>query len=133
MVEGRHIKIVGRGNEDSVGPMGDVAIIEQFLNTVVQLVGMRPLGPAQMFDVPLQISKMNSVPFDDEGGVTGALVLSTSHCTIHTWPLRKKFVFDLYSCRDFDHKPVAVALVNTFRVAEYFISDLSGSLCPPWV
>ena len=40
--------------------------------------------------------------FGDEGGVTGICVLSTSHCSIHTWPLRPFFVMDVYSCRDFD-------------------------------
>jgi S-adenosylmethionine/arginine decarboxylase-like enzyme len=131
MVEGRHIKIVGVGGESSVEPMGDVKTIERLLYAVVDLVGMRPLAPAQVHDVPVEILKLGAIPFEDEGGVTGVLILSTSHCTIHTWPLRKKFVFDLYSCRDFDPMPVVEMVTTALKAKAYTYTDVSDSLRDP--
>lgn len=35
-------------------------------------------------------------------GITGVLVLSTSHLSIHTWPEEKYASFDIYTCGDSD-------------------------------
>jgi len=50
--------------------------------------------------VPLSPSRVETD--EDDGGVTGTVILTTSHGSIHTWPLQGQFAFDLFSCRDFD-------------------------------
>lgn len=49
---------------------------------------------------------------DTEGneGITGAVVIETSHCSIHIWD-EGEIRFDLYSCKDFNEKKV-VNLLN---------------------
>lgn len=101
---GRHIKILGRGDADRLGSADQV---EAFLIELVGRIGMRRLGEPHLYSVDLEIEKLGVEPFEDEGGITGVVVLSTSHCAIHTWPLRasadnEMFVLDVYSCRDFD-------------------------------
>lgn len=125
---GRHIRVVGYGDP---AKLGDVDNVERFLKGAVHAVGMRPLAAPQMHDVALDLAKMNVEPFEDEGGVTGVVVLSTSHCSIHTWPLRNYFVFDLYSCRDFNDNKVLRALSSSFGIMNYRVSDLTASLEPP--
>ena len=39
---------------------------------------------------------------ESESGVTGVIVLAESNITIHTYPKKKYFCFDLFSCNEFD-------------------------------
>jgi len=59
------------------------------------------MGP-DFLEVPLDASKLQSDIFQDEGGITGMCVISTSHMSIHCWPIRKCFSMDVFSCKDFD-------------------------------
>ena len=59
------------------------------------------MGP-DFLEVPLDPSKLQSDVFQDEGGITGMCVISTSHMSIHCWPIRKCFSMDVFSCKDFD-------------------------------
>lgn len=100
-MHGRHVKIEGEGHAEF---LGSVHLIREFLGTLVHKLGMRALAPPVVHDVEIDITKLGKQPFEDEGGVTGVVVLSTSHCAIHTWPARPTpvFVLDVFSCRDFD-------------------------------
>ncbi len=130
MGHGRHIKIVGYG---ATSLLGSVDVVRDFLISLVHKLGMRPLGLPQMHDVAIDLSKMNVEPFEDEGGVTGTVVLSTSHCSIHTWPAREKplFVLDVYSCRDFNAVEVADHASERLGAFAYHATDLSLSLRAP--
>jgi S-adenosylmethionine decarboxylase len=81
-----------------------------------------------LYEVEFEISKMNQEPFEDEGGVTGICVLSTSHCSIHTWPLRPFFVLDVYSCRDFDASIVDDLIAKHFGAYHVQTTDVTASL-----
>jgi len=125
MQRGKHIKILGQGNSDK---LNDASEIHAFLLAVIELAGMRRLMGPHVCSVDLQIAKMHQDPFDDEGGVTGVVVLSTSHAAIHTWPLQEFFVFDMYSCRTFNDKVVEAALVSAFGAYRMRVHDFSESL-----
>jgi len=125
MSHGRHIKILGRG---SAALLGDVTVITEMLQKLVDLLGMRMLGPAHLYDVECEIEKLGKEPFEDEGGVTGICVLSTSHCSIHTWPLRPFFVMDVYSCRDFDPALVGAHLAVMLGAYDVQLTDVSAAL-----
>lgn len=131
MAHGRHIKVLGRG---SAAPMRSVEDIKSFLEALVHALGMRALGNPHMYEVEESIEKLGAEPFEDEGGVTGVAVLSTSHCSIHTWPLREHtpeqemFVLDVYSCRDFDPAVVERMLEKHLRAHSLKLTDLTHSL-----
>lgn len=59
------------------------------------------MGP-DFLEVDLDPAKLQSDTFQDEGGITGTCVISTSHMSIHCWPIRKCFSMDVFSCKDFD-------------------------------
>src|ERR1700756_2246698 len=121
MTHGRHIKVLGRG---SASRMGDAKTVETML---VDVLGRRLLGEPHMYEVEAEISKLGKEPFEDEGGVTGVCVLSTSHCSIHTWPLRPFFVMDVYSCRDFDSSAVEKLLTERLGAYDLQVTDVSAS------
>ncbi len=125
MSHGRHIKVLGRGVPTL---LGDALNVEKMLRNLVELLGMRLLGDPHMYEVETEIAKLGVEPFEDEGGVTGVCVLSTSHCSIHTWPLRPFFVMDVYSCRDFDSSLVEKHIEGAFGGYDIQITDVSESL-----
>jgi S-adenosylmethionine/arginine decarboxylase-like enzyme len=122
----KHIKVLGRGDPRL---LGDAALVRQFVTDLVRRVGMEPLGEPVIHDVPQEIQKLGREPFEDEGGVTAQLVgfhtLSTSHVAIHTWPLRKEFHLDLYSCRVFDREDVLGFVTEVFHTDEMRAADLT--------
>ena len=124
-MHGRHIKVLGRG---SATKLGDAKTVEKMLIDLIDVLGMRLLDRAHMYEVETEIEKLGKEPFEDEGGVTGVCVLSTSHCSIHTWPLRPFFVMDVYSCRDFDTAAVERFLSERLGAYDLQVTDVSASL-----
>ena len=125
MPQGRHVKVLGRG---TAALLADGKNVEATLRELIEILGMRLLGAPHLYEVETEIAKIGVEPFEDEGGVTGVCVLSTSHCTIHTWPLRPFFVMDVYSCRDFDPADVEVHLAKKLGAYDLQLTDLSFSL-----
>jgi len=125
MTHGRHIKVLGRG---SPSRLGDVNAVEGMLRELIDVLGMRLLGEPHLYEVETEIEKLGKEPFEDEGGVTGICVLSTSHCSIHTWPLRPFFVMDVYSCRDFASEEVERFLIDRLGAYDLQVTDVSAAL-----
>lgn len=127
MNHGRHVKILGSGVPER---LRSAAGIRALLEELVTRLGMRLLDRAHLYEVEEEIHKLGAEPFEDEGGVTGVAVLSTSHCAIHTWPLRSYFVMDIYSCRDFEPALVEEVLREQLGAYAMTVTDLSHSLVP---
>jgi S-adenosylmethionine/arginine decarboxylase-like enzyme len=125
MPHGRHVKVLGRG---APALLGDAKTVEGMLTQLIDLLGMRLLGEPHMYEVETEIAKLGVEPFEDEGGVTGVCVLSTSHCSIHTWPLRPFFVMDVYSCRDFDPARVEQHVAKVLGAYDVQVTDVSFAL-----
>jgi len=122
---GRHckFKFMGRRAE-----LGSAASVQEFLDTLVETIQMRPLGPAHLYEVEVAVRQQGAEPEEDEGGVTGVVVLSTSHAAIHTWPEYQYAVVDVYSCRDYDPAQVAVIAHTVFQAEDIEIADFTPSL-----
>lgn len=125
MSHGRHVKILGQASAER---LRDVKGIESLLQGTIEQLGMRLLGEPHMYEVEEEIAKLGVEPFEDEGGVTGVAVLSTSHCAIHTWPLRNFFVMDIYSCRDFDATELERALKKRLQATRLQFTDVTHAL-----
>jgi len=125
MAHGRHVKVLGRGDP---ALLGSGKVVEAMLRELIEVLGMRMLGEPHLYEVETEIAKLGVEPFEDEGGVTGICVLSTSHCSIHTWPLRPFFVMDVYSCRDFDQAAVEQHLAAHLGARDLKVTDLSFAL-----
>ena len=125
MTHGRHVKILGQASSER---LRDVKGIESLLEGTIRQLGMRLLGKPHMYEVEEEIAKLGVEPFEDEGGVTGVAVLSTSHCAIHTWPLRSFFVMDVYSCRDFDPAELERAVSKRLGTTRIQLTDVTHAL-----
>lgn len=86
------------------------------------------LGPV-FKDVELDPSKLTGDVFQDEGGISGFCMISTSHISIHCWPLRKHFLADVFSCRPFDTM-AAIAVARRFLSVD-LLRPLSIGRFPP--
>lgn len=125
---GRHFKYLLNGTgEGSRDRLRDPVLVRGFMLAIVKMLGMRSLGEPVTYEVREEIKRMGAEPYEDEGGVTSVVVLSTSHAAIHTWPLRGRAVLDVYSCREFDPRAVLELCAVSF-LAEIQGTDLSGSL-----
>ena len=95
---GRHLLIDGFTAASE--PLADAARIEDMFRRLVEALDMEILVPPVTKEVPLCPVKLATG--SDEGGITSFCVITTSHLSIHTWPLRRFFSMDIYSCKDFD-------------------------------
>ena len=112
MDTGRHVVIDAWTQQAHI--INDAELVGDLLNELVELVGMQILRPAEIVAVPLDPSVTSG---EDDGGVTGTVILTTSHASVHTWPLRGHVSFDLFSCKDFSVKQVVDFLVEKERIA----------------
>lgn len=84
------------------------------LHDVCRAIGMRKLK-SMAVHVELELNKLKSERFEDEGGATASLILSTSHASIHGWPDRSDeagfFWLSIGSCREFEISTVDRVLV----------------------
>lgn len=78
---------------------------------LVDALDMQILSGPNFIEVPLDTSKLKSDTFQDDGGITGFMVISTSHVSIHCRPLRNFFSMDVFSCKNFD-APRAIGVIK---------------------
>jgi S-adenosylmethionine/arginine decarboxylase-like enzyme len=65
------------------------------------------------------VAKYCDIPGNE--GVTGTIVITTSHMSIHVWPQEENSYIrmDIYSCKDFDEKKVVDFVDETMNVTAY--------------
>lgn len=84
--------------------LNDRRFLRKFMVDLVEVLGMEVLVEPVLTAVKLDKGKLWSP--EDEGGVTGFCLITTSHISIHTWPIRERFSLDVFSCRAFDKNAV---------------------------
>ena len=81
--------------------------LTSLFHKVVEALDMKPLDRVQVYEVPCDPAILERVKrtgkFEDEGGISTIQVISTSHLSLHAWPLQKFFSLDSFSCKDFNH------------------------------
>ena len=122
MDTGRHIIIDAWTQESRL--INDPHLVGDVLDELVELVGMKILRPAEVVAVSLDPAVTDG---EDDGGVTGTVILTTSHGSIHTWPLRGHISFDLFSCKEFNVKTVIDFLSNKFKLTGGQIRSIKRS------
>jgi S-adenosylmethionine decarboxylase len=96
--------------------------IERLFTRLVEALDMKPLDKAQTYEVPVDpeilARVMQTGNFEDEGGITSVQVISTSHMSLHAWPLQKFFSLDVFSCKDFDSAKTIAIIREEMGVAD---------------
>lgn len=123
---GRHLIIDGAVKDASV--FTAERLTAMFTDLAKALDMQIILGP-NFIEVPLDKAVLRTVKktgeFADEGGISGTCVISTSHMSLHAWPLRKVFSADVFSCKDFDHLKAISILTEVLGVTKTNITVLN--------
>lgn len=89
--------------------------LTSLFHQIVGALDMKPLDKVQIYEVPCDPSILERVKrtgkFEDEGGISTIQVISTSHLSLHAWPLQKFFSLDSFSCKDFNHE-LALSIIR---------------------
>ena len=75
--------------------LNDKKLIETVLTTLPKELGMKAITEPHVVEYK---SKEN-----EESGVTGFIIIAESHIAIHTYPKKKFFSADIFSCKEFDY------------------------------
>lgn len=101
IIDGLHLMVDGVVPDASVF---EEAHLKAFIESLIGGLDMQLIVGPVFKQVELDPSKLTGNKFQDEGGISGYAMISTSHVSIHCWPLRKTFMFDAFSCKMFDHE-----------------------------
>ncbi len=66
--------------------------------------------------------------FTPNGGVSGVVVLSESHISIHTWPERSFAALDIFMCGDTQPKKSIPILKQAFHPERMLLNDLKRGM-----
>jgi S-adenosylmethionine/arginine decarboxylase-like enzyme len=113
-IAGWHLIYDAQVEAEHTPRLADPAFLETAFRDLVKLLDMEILVEPAFRAVDPDPSKLETE--HDEGGVTGVCVITTSHISIHTWPLRGKFSMDVYSCKKFEESMVQAFLKDRFGV-----------------
>lgn len=88
---------------------------------LVEALEMEALDEVQVYEVPVDPAVLERVrrtgKFEDEGGISAIQVISTSHMSLHAWPLQKFFSLDAFSCKDFNAELALSIIRETMGVS----------------
>ena len=80
--------------------------IETLFVKLTAALDMKALDKPMTYEVPVDPAVLARVKatgkFEDEGGITSFQVISTSHMSLHAWPLQSFLSLDAFSCKDFN-------------------------------
>tara|TARA_Y100000310_G_scaffold69970_2_gene65491 strand:+ start:1884 stop:2267 length:384 start_codon:yes stop_codon:yes gene_type:complete len=114
-------KLHDRGNHlivdgFSSGNLSDVDSIRDLIVGLKDEIGMTAISE------PLVV--YHEAEDSRESGVTGTIILAESNITIHTYPAKKWFALDVYSCNEFDVESALGFLRSKLEVGEHEVKIL---------
>ena len=97
----------------------DREYLENIVHGIIEICNMRLINDSSIIslNIPLELNKINKIPFEDEGGISILAGITTSHITLHVWPERKCFMFDLVSCKKYNWEKVVNYIKHTLQVS----------------
>jgi S-adenosylmethionine decarboxylase len=103
---GSHFMLEGyTANRDK---LEDSGLLTQTLESLPLELELGQALPAHVF--------AHSAQFQEDSGLSGAVLVSEGHIAIHTFPERRSVVVDVFSARDFDGDKVGRIVAQTFEV-----------------
>lgn len=94
--------------------LDDKEFLNAFFYDFVEHLNMEILIPPTFGIIPTNLKNLDND--HDDGGISGVCVITTSHISIHTWPLRNKFSLDAYSCKIFNKHQTIDFIKNRLNI-----------------
>lgn len=111
---GPHLMLDGYDVDEK--KLSDFNLIFDILDQLPSRVSMTKIIPPYVF-------KYSGLRPED-WGITGFVVIAESHISIHTFPAKKYFSFDAFSCKEFDKEAVKDFLkekLGSMQLEENFV------------
>lgn len=105
--KGNHLILDGYSNKN----LDDKKEIKKFLNKTVKQIKMKALSKPYV--------KKYNAPVKSESGITGTIILAESNITIHTYPQKKWFALDIFSCKEFNINKTLKYLKKELGITNY--------------
>lgn len=107
---GLHLTIDGY-NADPI-KLNDLDLLFSTLHDLPEKIGMSKIGFPQLARFKER----------DIAGISGVQMIVESHISIHTYPLKRFFSMDVYSCKNFDYKKVLKYIQRAYDIEELEIN-----------
>ena len=114
--KGNHLIFDGFSGRD----IGNVGFIKDFLNELTKKIKMTAISK------PLVLN--HKAKNKNESGVTGVIILAESNITIHTYPEKKWFCLDIFSCNEFEINQIIKYLIKELDIIKYKLKILKRGL-----
>ena len=112
-ISGTHLLIDGYVRDgQTLNPDTICTLFDRLVDTL----GMQYLQRPTAIRVPIDPDKLKTD--DDEGGWSVICQITTSHISLHGWPMRGAFMMDIFSCRDFDPRAAEAVVRELLDVTE---------------
>ena len=109
MKDGKHL-ILDLKCCENMEKLLDTSFIESFLLELVRISEMKAITKPKVLYYEHEKK--------EESGVTGFVIISDSHISIHTYPAKKALYLDLFSCKQFDADKIVNYVKETFEPKE---------------
>lgn len=86
------------------------AFLYRVLDTYPDTIGMEKVNPVVLRDIK------TSNPLDD--GMSGFVIIATSHVSLHAWPAYGMVNLDIFSCEDFSMDSVVNFAISQFQTSD---------------
>lgn len=100
--------------------LASLDVVFDFLDRMPDVIGMQKITKPYVF-------KHLAEP-DPEWGITGVVIITTSHCSIHTYPKRGVAFVDVFSCRPFDTGKAQEFFQEMFRARRMDASEVKRGI-----
>ncbi|NOQ56179.1 MAG: S-adenosylmethionine decarboxylase proenzyme [Nanohaloarchaea archaeon] len=110
MKDGKHL-ILDLKCCKNMEKLSDTSFIESFLLELVRISEMKAITKPKVLYYEHEVK--------EESGVTGFVIISDSHISIHTYPTKKALYLDIFSCKQFDVDKIVNYVRETFESCEF--------------
>ena len=103
--------------------LADEAFLRRVLDEYPDCIGMEKVSTVELRFIG------TSNPFDD--GLSGFVILASSHCSLHAWPSYSMVNIDIFSCEPFDEAAVVRFAMATFQTEDGEVHAVERALRSP--
>ncbi len=103
--------------------LANEALLRQVLDEYPTRIGMEKVSPVELRDIT------TSNPLDD--GVSGFVIIATSHVSLHAWPPYGMVNIDIFSCEDFDVNDTIAFAQQMFQTNDVEVHVVERALRSP--
>src|SRR5450759_2394045 len=94
--------------------LANEALLYQVLDQYPDRIGMEKVSPVFLKDIK------TSSPLDD--GLSGFVIIATSHVSLHAWPCYGMVNIDVFSCEEFSPEEVVRFASHMFQARDVAVS-----------